>query len=116
MHDISKLVERLEKVERQNRRMKRIGIAGVLCAGAVVLVGAQGNKPEVLEEMLAFENDCLPSTSRTLKSRRMSVACPIRRSIPGAVPSALNPVNRIVVGEMMVAVPDTPYLPLKVAR
>ncbi len=53
MHDISKLVGRLEKVERQNRRMKRIGIAGILCAGAVFLVGAQGNKPEVLEEVRA---------------------------------------------------------------
>lgn len=53
MHDISKLVERLEKVERQNRRMKRIGFAGFLCVGAVFLVGAQGNKPEVLEEIRA---------------------------------------------------------------
>ncbi len=53
MHDISNLVERLERVERQNRRMKRIGIAGFLCIGAVFLVGAQGNKPEVLEEVRA---------------------------------------------------------------
>ena len=53
MHEIFELVDRLEKLERQNRRTRRIAIAGVLCAGVVFLVGAQGNKPEVLEEVRA---------------------------------------------------------------
>lgn len=51
MTDYNALAARLERLERQNRRMKRIGIATIAVAGIAFLLGAQGDKPEVLSEI-----------------------------------------------------------------
>lgn len=51
MHENSEVIERLEKLERQNRRMKRIGFAVIAGLGATLLMGAAGDNPEVLDEI-----------------------------------------------------------------
>lgn len=37
--DLRTVVERLERIERQNRRLKRAGITVVLALGAILLMG-----------------------------------------------------------------------------
>lgn len=51
MNDYNALAIRLDRLERQNRRLKRIGLSAVVIAGASFLLGAQGDKPEVIDEI-----------------------------------------------------------------
>ncbi len=51
MHEHSELIERLQKLERQNRWVKR-GVLAVTAGLAITLfMGAGGDKPEVLDEI-----------------------------------------------------------------
>ena len=61
MREIFELIERLEKLERQNRWMKRGALALTAGLAVTLFMGAGGNKPEVLDEIrvkkLVIEDD-----------------------------------------------------------